>query len=300
MLAPARPDNRVTMTWHLGTLARRVGGRAYPVLAPTADVAEADDVLRPAQATRAAVRRAALPRAGQQRLEALRSNVSDTSRRYLDKALAAGHSIATLERLADEWAAKGDDWLRTNLGLFDPPRPGPVELAGRALTQCDARTCGPAVVVVARAVVDPVFAHALATGTDFGGTQVRVHRAANVFWPRAAGTTPWGVTATLNVHSGAFGVRYGWRAVDDTDPAGIDAALHAATTAAAHGWPVPLLIGGLVPRHYVLLLATPDDRLLCYEPSGGRVVSIAADEIRAGRSDPLGFAHLHALVLPVA
>jgi hypothetical protein len=148
---------------------------------------------------------------------------------------------------------------------------------------------------------DPAYAYRLAeTSTDFDAAQTIAHRAANVVWPRALGTTPWGVTATLNVHSGAFGVRYGWRPLNRARSDDTRRAMAAAIRSASDGWPVPLLIGRWEPRHWVLVVDGTPETLRCYEPSGGEVVDIAVDDVAEGRADPLGFPYPHAVVLPVS
>jgi len=150
-------------------------------------------------------------------------------------------------------------------------------------------------------IADPVYAYRLADDTTaFDRAQVVAHGAANVMWPRALGTTPWGISATLNVHSGAFGARYGWYPTDPARAEDIHRALAAAVRAAVHGWPVPLLIGRWEPRHWVLVLDGTADSLRCYEPSGGRVVDVWVDEVANRRAHPLGFPDLHAVVLPRA
>lgn len=166
------------------------------------------------------------------------------------------------------------------MALFEPLSPGPVTAGGERLVQHDGRTCGPSVVVAARAHLDPAFAATLEEPGVFARAQDTVHRAANRIWPRALGTTPWGVAATLNVHSG---VRY--RVTRD---------LARAREAAAAGWPVPVLVGARIPRHYVLLLGSDDQgRMLAYNPGRGRVVAADPDDLR-----PFGFPRFFAAVVP--
>ena len=74
-----------------------------------------------------------------------------------------------------------------------------------------------------------------------------MHRAINVVWPRALGTTPAGVARALTVHSASRGVRYRWRLARCGDR------LADVATRVAAGWPVAMLIGAMLPRHWVLL-----------------------------------------------
>jgi hypothetical protein len=225
--------------------------------------------------------------------------------RYLRRAFAAGTDVVTVERLAAAWAAWGPERVRQVIGRFDEPTPGPVPGPGRErtgrLVQCDGTTCGATVIVVARMIADPAFAHHIATAPAgaFGAAQLRVQRAANVVWPRAFGVTPAGLTAVLNLHSGLFGARYGTRPVDPTRPDRVRAALGAAAASVTAGWPVPLLVGKWEPRHWVLVVGATGDTLLCYEPTRGRIGAVTVEDLAAGRAKGLGYPNLHALVYPV-
>lgn len=120
----------------------------------------------------------------------------------------------------------------------------------------------------------------------FDAEQGRVHRAVNVLWPRALGTTPAGMARALSAH----GTRYRWR------PAG--RALADVVAAVGSGWPVAMLIGSTIPRHWVLLTEARGAVLRCYEPSSGRLVGVDLDDIRAARLSALGFPRPFAFVLP--
>jgi hypothetical protein len=219
---------------------------------------------------------------------------------YLRRAAAAGHTMSTLERFGSRLRGHPGPELRRRLRLVDPGRPGPVRFGGVRVKQIDGTTCGPMTIVMARAVADPVYAWWLTQPAGFAGRleaeQRRVHRGANLLWPRRFGTTPWGMATALN--AGQRAVRYGWRMVDDTDPAGVGRAVEDAAASAGAGHPVPVLIGATVPRHWVLLLAAAGFDLTFYNPAPGSVVRLAAGELRAGRADPLGFPHVQAVVLP--
>lgn len=242
-----------------------------------------------APATRYRDRRARLDPAARARLDRAATN------RYLRRAFAAGHDLATVEWLAAEWSARGDAWTNRTIGRFDAG-PGPVPHHDQTFAQCDGRTCGPTAVVAARMIADPAFAHAVSTGPPaaLAAAQRTAHRAANLLWPRALGVTPPGIAAILNVHSGAFGARYGWRAVGKATRQ----ALSTAATAANHGWPVPLLLAGRIPRHWVLVTRGTDDALRCFEPTAGHLVDVDIDEIVDGRRTALGPPNPRAVVLP--
>lgn len=157
------------------------------------------------------------------------------------------------------------------------------------LRQRDGVTCGPSVAVMAGAMLDRQYGSALRdAGAQqwFAAEQGRVHRAVNMVWPRALGTTPAGMARALSAH----GTRYRWR------PAG--RALADVVDAVGSGWPVAMLIGSAIPRHWVLLTESRGDGLRCYEPSSGRLVGVRVGDIRAARLSALGFPRPFAFVLP--
>ena len=126
----------------------------------------------------------------------------------------------------------------------------------------------------------------------FDAEQLRVHRAVNRVWPRALGTTPAGMTRALTKHSIRRGVRYRWR------PARPGDSLADVLDAVAAEWPVAMLVGSVLPRHWVLLTAIDGVSVRCYEPSSGALVRVAIADIRAGRLSGLGFPRPFAFVLP--
>ncbi|MDQ3990203.1 MAG: hypothetical protein M3291_13610, partial [Actinomycetota bacterium] len=144
---------------------------------------------------------------------------------------------------------------------------------GVPVDQVDGTTCGAAVLVVLRAALDrgyrgTVIAPRLEPGR-FGAEQLLVHRQSTRWWPRALGTSPWGMAGWLR-RTGVVSLRVRLvDAADDTDLAAVVAEVDAALAA---GWAVPLLVGSLVPRHWCLALpGRPEGGWLAYEPSSGSV-----------------------------
>lgn len=201
------------------------------------------------------------------------------------------------------------------LGVF-PARPGPVRVGGVTVAQPDGVTCAATGLLLLNAACDPRLEDWLATGevpgtlppeiaglapdqlheTDaarrVAAAAAAVHRRATRAtlgpfpWPRAYGTPPWGVAREARVP----GVVYRHRAVDDRDERLMDDVLAMLVAASTRGIPVPVYSGGdltggwqaAVPRHLVLVLPAPTpDLLRVYEPGGGRVETIAPDELRA-------------------
>lgn len=199
---------------------------------------------------------------------------------------------------------------------------GEQRRGGVRLDQVDRTACASAVLVALAAWADPgetqrldgerVLGAAtgsvgvttgLATGfgTRYDERQRQVHRETNRFWPRRLGTTPWGMVRWLRRNAPGAGP-YRVRLVDDTSAADLAAALDEAGAALAAGRPVPMLVGSVVPRHYVMALGVQGaDSWRVYEPSLGRVRTLDLRLVRQRRLAPvLGFHRLHALLLPPA
>lgn len=161
--------------------------------------------------------------------------------------------------------------------------------------QRDGVTCGPSVAVMAGALLDAEYGAPLRGARPqqwFDAEQGRVHRAVNRFWPRALGTTPAAMARALTEHSAARGVRYRWR------PALPGDSLTDVCGAVAAGWPVAMLIGAVIPRHWVLLTELDTAALHCYEPSAGAVVPVPPAAIREARIAGLGYPRALAFVVP--
>ncbi|GLP73098.1 hypothetical protein TUM20983_02080 [Mycobacterium antarcticum] len=171
-----------------------------------------------------------------------------------------------------------------------------MKLAALRLRQRDGVSCGPAVAVVAGAMLDADYGAALEDARWFDREQNRVHLAANLIWPRTLGTTPWGMASTISGHSARHGVRYGWRL-----PRRRDAFADVQRAVAAH-WPVAVLIGSdlpwVIPRHWVLIVAGRGETWDCYEPSSGQVLPVSTAAVRGARLGALGFPRAFAFVLP--
>ncbi|AKK25550.1 hypothetical protein [Mycobacterium sp. EPa45] len=161
--------------------------------------------------------------------------------------------------------------------------------------QRDGVSCGPSVAVMAGALLDADYGAALRAEQPqswFDAEQARVHRAVNVVWPHALGTTPAGVARAMTAHSAARGVRYRWR------PARCGDRLADVCDAVGAGWPVAMLIGAGLPRHWVLLVDIDGATLRCYEPSSGALLDVAIGDVRHGRLTRLGFPRAFAFVTP--
>jgi hypothetical protein len=168
-----------------------------------------------------------------------------------------------------------------------------VKLAALRLRQRDQLTCGPAVAVVAGALLDPDYRAKLAAPDWFDGEQGRVHARVNRLWPRRLGTTPMGMARAMSVQGARRGVRYGWRLCRGRR----DALADVLAEVDAH-WPVAMLVGNVIPRHWVLIVERSGDELRCYEPSSGAIVPVDVAAARSARLSGLGFRRAFTFVLP--
>ena len=161
------------------------------------------------------------------------------------------------------------------------------------LRQRDGVTCGPSVAVMARALMDADYGEPLRAGEFeqaqrwFHAEQGRVHKAVNMVWPRALGTTPAGMARALSSH----GIGYRWR------PAG--RALTDVRDSLAAGRPVAMLIGSSIPRHWVLLTEICGTDVRCYDPGPGHLVRVPIAAVGAARIPGLGYRRAFAFVLPI-
>jgi hypothetical protein len=171
-----------------------------------------------------------------------------------------------------------------------------MTLAAMKLRQRDGVTCGPAVAVLAGALLDPAYRTRLPAVGWFHAEQGRIHRGVNWLWPRRLGTTPMGVANAISVHGARYGVRYRWRPCSGL--LGRRDRLVDVLRAVEAGWPVAMLVGRVVPRHWVLLVELSGEVLTCYEPSSGALRSVGTDAVRGARLSGLGFPRPFAFVLP--
>ncbi len=170
-----------------------------------------------------------------------------------------------------------------------------MKLSGLNLRQRDGVTCGPTVAVVAGALLQSGHDAELADAAWFADEQARVHAEVNRVWPRRLGTTPLGMARALTARSRAFGVRYRWRPFGGRRDTVFDV-----RRAVDAGWPVAMLIGKFIPRHWVLIVEAAGRDWQCYEPSSGRVLAVAVDEVRRSVMTGLGYSRPFAFVLPKA
>jgi hypothetical protein len=155
------------------------------------------------------------------------------------------------------------------------------------LRQRDGVTCGPSAAIVAAAMLDPDYAARLEQAGWFQAEQATLHRQLNAVWPRALGTTPFGMVEALNSHRDRSGLRYHWRFARFTR-------LDEIRDAVVRERPVPMLLGKVIPRHWVLLIGHQSGRFRIYDPGVGDVLLATAAELRGG----LGFPQVFGYVVP--
>ena len=282
------------------------------------------------QAARVARRLAGLRGSDRTVVSATLDGARDADRPYLRRALAAGHPAAAVLALAERISAHPPGWAADHLRLIDDT-PGPQHRRGVRVDQVDTTTCGSAVLLAMAAGADPLAALELTApgldpdevgfGSRFDGRQLLVHRQSTLFWPRALGTTPYGMNRWLARRGTGLG-RYRVRWIPGRSATASRTCVAEVGRALGLGDAVPLLVGSRLPRHYVLALchdepdavsaaaASSSDGAVrageaagrcwrVYEPSSGevRVVPVAAvRERRLARW--LGFDRVHFALLP--
>src|SRR5258705_12804493 len=170
-----------------------------------------------------------------------------------------------------------------------------MKLAALHLRQRDGVTCGPPVAVVAGALLDPGRQAGLSDPAGFADDQARVHGKGNRIWPRRLGITPTGMARALTEHTASSGVRYRWRLFR-----GRRDRLSDVRQAVEGDWPVAMLIGRFIPRHWGLIVDTTWIQWQCYEPSSGEVRSVEVDAVRRAAPTGVGYPRAFAFVLPRA
>jgi hypothetical protein len=172
-------------------------------------------------------------------------------------------------------------------------------------------TCGSACLTVARMLVDPAFAHWVATGKGAlpgspggGSPQERfaayervVHRRTNTFtlargglnlpWPRRLGTPPWGAKNELELGAAKQGTAYGITVLRSLPQARLVEVFDRLNAVVSDGTPALLYVGSeTLPRHVLLILpGNGDDRLDVYDPADG---SVRARGVRSFATHDLG------------
>lgn len=262
-----------------------------------------DGILTVAQLRAAGQRRAALSGAERSAFIALLdAAVDEIERAWLYKALTAGHGLDQLADFATTIRGKDAGWLDGHLSLIDRGGTGNQARQGVDVRQYEDTTCGTTCLIVTHAEADPLYALSL-TEADFAARfkaeRDRVHDETNLIWPEALGTSPKGMAGYLTARSAVLGTEYGWQLVDDTDHREISATMRDVLTAADRGHPVPMLVGGPVPRHYVLVVGHSNSDVLLYEPTGGDTVRVAERDFLNGTlRETAGFDHVQAVVTP--
>jgi hypothetical protein len=275
-------------------------------------VAQRPGLLSPGQVRQALLRREKLPADQRTQLDDLLAAAKPATEEYLAEAFAAGHTVAEVADFGAVIAGRTARWLHSRLRPVDPGRTGPVEFGGNSISQYDDTTCGSATILAARALIDPIYALRLTTGGRPGTAEEsgnrfeerlrteeqRIHDESDLLWPQRAGTSPWGISSLLNTGPADLAAHYRWTAVAPAIPSHIDSVIRRALAAVDRGYPVPLLIGDLIPRHYVLLLRHDAGGASFYEPTAGKIVAVPAEDLRRRDFGAVGYAHLHGAILP--
>jgi hypothetical protein len=298
---------RAARALRLATRAEPPDSRPTRIAGPALPVGRDPDGLTRWQADHAGYQLAAMRPADQEPVQRALWAARPDARPHLRRAVAAGHRPARVLELANALRRATPEWSAQRLRLLDAGETAQRRLGAR-IDQVDQRTCGTTVLLVLAAQADPVLAAELTapdhdrSGSGFGRRfdrrQRAVHRQSNRLWPRALGTSPWGMTRWLRRHAAGVGP-YRVRLVDDADPRDLAATMAATDAALDLGDPVPLLVGNRLPRHYVLAIGRHAAGWRVFEPTAGEVRTVPAEAVTGHRLGPLlGFDRLHAVLLP--
>ena len=262
-----------------------------------------DGILTTAQLADAGKKMAAMSPEDRAKFDQLLANAgSDTERAWLLKGLSAGHNVTELSAFADKIRGKDENWLGEHLSLIDRGGPGAQSRFGTDVDQFDDYTCGTTSLIVSHAETDPLYALSLTDGDPakfderFSAEQARVHDQTNTIWPEKLGTSPVGMADYMSKNTGTD---YTWHLVDDTEQANVSSNLRQAVGAADSGHPVPMLVGGATPRHYVLVTGHQGGNVMIFEPSSGTTIAVPeSDFLNGNLKGSAGFDHVQAVVVP--
>ncbi|HOA58895.1 MAG TPA: hypothetical protein PKI09_12985 [Dermatophilaceae bacterium] len=190
--------------------------------------------------------------------------------------------------------------------------------------QLDGRTCGPTALTTARMLRDPALADWVRTGAKHGRAfpdgptpqerlaayHALVHARTNALvgpggrlqvpWPRALGTTPWGVCRELESGAADPGARYRIVTVRRVGEARLIELVERLAGHLRPGRPGVLFVGSAtLPRHVALLVPGPDGSVLVHDPSAGSVSELDVTALADERITVAGWTHPWFLVGPV-
>ncbi len=166
-------------------------------------------------------------------------------------------------------------------------------------------SCGAACLIVARMMVDPVFASWMRTGSPHlpgspAGASQQDRFAAyerivmsrtngwfagdgrlNLPWPRRFGTAPWGARRELEYGAARLGARYAVEVLRPDDTDALVESYERLVDVVTEGEPALLYVGTtFVPRHVTLILPGDGDRMLdIYDPANGTVSHLRRDAL---------------------
>ena len=247
-------------------------------------------------------------------------------RAWLLAALAAGATIATLRRFAQEINKTDPDAALDPRSVLQPQ--GPDDESERPFKQTTDTTCGSSSLVYASLLRDPVLALEVLTGYDAttdshaGGTpgerfaELEAEMKSRTDDPRvdpdggwgpdnvsmpwipALGTSPWAAAEELNAIA-PDGVRYGVDLIDPGSPTDREDAYRSLVESTDQGNPAVLYVGNETsPRHVALVYGHADGSIEIYEPFQGERVVVTQAQFVSGEFSVAGWAKPWAVVAP--
>ena len=269
-------------------------------------------VLGTMQQARAAALAAKLTPDDQAKYQALLTGAkSDVEREYVTKGLAAGHSVAELDKFAERIAGKDAAWLRDHLSLTDDSH-------GKGVQQQWSMSCNATAVEAVRGQLDPLYALQVhdenpdVTQADRNDPTKKNTALAADQKQMLESKGPdghAGVAAPLNDQTGTGAGRFNTDLLNSTPNqtgavfkqelvgAGltIDDGVAAMDKSLATGTPVPVIIGDGGPNktaHYVVVTSInpgPSPTYNIHDPASGTTYVRTADQLRKGRLNVAGW-----------
>jgi hypothetical protein len=255
---------------------------------------------------------AAMPSADQARVTELLANAAPAERKYLQKALACGHTAAELATFGSAIAGKDKAWMEGNLHVVG-------QSDGRGIRQQWQSSCAPTTAQAVKAELDPIYALRLRTenpeladADNTAATRRNPALAAEQSALLQAGgglatnrNTPgrgMQLDSALNAVSGGTGLRF--TTVPARDDA-IDAQLDAMDRAVGSGLPVPIRVSssGSTGGHFALAVASepgPPRVFAVHDPWDGKIIRVSETAIKGKTLNIAGWTEITHFYTPGA
>jgi hypothetical protein len=269
-------------------------------------------ILGPEQQKRADDAKTKLPPEDQKKYQDMLDGAkSDKEKQYLQKGLAAGHSLSELQAFQSKIAGKDEKWMQDNLALT-----GNSE--GKGVKQQWSMSCNATTAEAVRGQMDPLYALKMhednpdITDADNADPTKKNDKLAADQKAQLESANPDGSlggqararddtsnargrwnTDLLNKDSDSTGMKFDRKMIGGTGPT-VDQAVDDISSDVEKGMPVPIVIGdggAHANAHYVLVTAVdkgPPKAFSIHDPGNGTTEVRTEDELKNGKIDLAG------------